>query len=64
MEDLYPPEPAWNFRFRVQFSVGFDVVQRYQKLAGIYETGGFANEAGWTRNLLRVNFEGRNRTSR
>ncbi len=37
---------------KLQFSVGFDVVQRYQKLAGFYETAGFANEAGWTRNLL------------
>jgi len=48
---------------KLQFSVGFDVVQRYQKLVGFYEAAGFANEARWTRNRLRI-FAHKNRTYR
>jgi archaemetzincin len=48
---------------KLQFSVGFDVVQRYEKLAGFYEAADFANEAQWTRNRLRI-FAHKNRTHR
>jgi len=39
---------------KLQFSVGFDVAQRYEKLAQFYQAAGFADEARWTRNRLRI----------
>jgi len=39
---------------KLQFSVGFDAVQRCEKLSDFYEAAGFAEEARWTRNRLRI----------
>ena len=45
----------------LQFSVRFDVLQRYEKPADFYEAVGFADEARWTRNRLRISAH-KNRT--
>ncbi len=37
---------------KLQFSVGFDVVKRYQNLAGFDEQAGFKAEAGWLKGRL------------
>jgi archaemetzincin len=38
---------------KLQFSIGFDVVKRYQALAEFYRAAGFPDEAQWVRNRLR-----------
>jgi archaemetzincin len=37
---------------KLQLSIGFDVVKRYQALAEFYRAAGFADEAQWVRNRL------------
>jgi archaemetzincin len=39
---------------KLQFSIGFDVVDRYQKLLDFYKRVGFENEAGWVSKRLRT----------
>lgn len=38
---------------KLQYSVGFDMVERYQKLFDFYKTMGFENEAEWVSRRLR-----------
>ncbi len=38
---------------KLQFSIGFDVVDRYQKLLDFYKRVGFENEAGWVSKRLK-----------
>jgi len=38
---------------KLQFSIGFDVVDRYQKLLDFYKGVGFENEAGWVSKRLK-----------
>ncbi|MBW1800234.1 MAG: hypothetical protein JRJ85_05835 [Deltaproteobacteria bacterium] len=38
---------------KLQFSIGFDVVDRYQKLLDFYERAGFENEAEWVSKRLK-----------
>ena len=38
---------------KLQFDIGFDVVDRYQKLLDFYKRAGFENEAGWVSKRLK-----------
>ena len=38
---------------KLQFGIGFDVVDRYQKLLDFYKMAGFENEAGWVSKRLK-----------
>ncbi|MEE8553110.1 MAG: archaemetzincin, partial [Desulfobacterales bacterium] len=38
---------------KLQFGIGFDVVDRYQKLLDFYKRAGFENEAGWVSKRLK-----------
>lgn len=38
---------------KLQFSIGFDVVDRYRKLLDFYKKAGFENEARWVANRLK-----------
>jgi hypothetical protein len=53
--DLNAPEahkPPKKLR-KLQFVIGFDVVDRYQKLLDFYKRVGFENEAGWVSKRLK-----------
>lgn len=38
---------------KLQFSIGFDVVDRYRMLLDFYQRTGFENEAEWVLNRLK-----------
>jgi archaemetzincin len=38
---------------KLQFSIRFDAVDRYQKLLDFYKRAGFENEAGWVSKRLK-----------
>ena len=39
---------------KLQFSIGFDVVERYRRLLAFYNRVGFAQEAGWVSARLKA----------